>query len=64
MDPLERQGDENKMTNVTQRRIIFLYVLLFAVSLGITGLFVKLFEGKHLDERHHAVRTIGNNMAY
>jgi len=56
------------MTNMTQpmtkRRIIFLSVLLFAVSLGITGGLVKLFEDQRFNEKQVAGSTIGNNLSY
>jgi len=49
---------------MTKRRVTFLSVLLFAVSLGITGSLVKLVEDQRLNEKQVAVSTIGNGLSH
>jgi len=49
---------------MTKRRITFLAVLLFAVSLGITWGLLKLFEDQRLNDKQVAVNTVGNSLSY
>ena len=49
---------------MTKRRITFLAVLLFAVSMGITGSLVKLVEDQRRNEKQVAVSTIGSGLSH